>query len=117
MTWDIVWMICKMECQEDLEEVCLVECSSTSVACLEVVAVVVEWLLTLMRYSKCLWANKWEVWMTVASKVLWDEVEEEVVDRRSAEWVDFNNKDVALEGEVVDEEDQDLLSTCEEHAA
>ena len=101
-----------MECPEDSEEVCLEECSSASMACLEVA--VVEWLLIPMRYSKCLWVNKWEAWMTLASKVLWDEVAEEVVDRRSAEWEDFNNRDVALEGEVVVVDEEDLLSTCEE---
>merc|ERR1712018_413180 len=52
--------------------------------------------------------------MTLASKVLWDEVAEEVVDRRSAEWEDFNNRDVALEGEVVVVDEEDFLLTCEE---
>ena len=93
--------------------VCLVECNSASMACLEVAWVeepVVEWLLTLMRYSRCSWVNRWEAWMIPALKVLWDEVVAEVV----VEVVDFNNKGVVLEevdSQIVRE--VGLVLTCE----
>ena len=109
-TWDLVWMICRMEWEEVDSEECRVECHLTWVVCQAVLA---EWLLTLKIYSKCLWVDKWEAaWMIQASKVSWDEVVE-VEAIHSVEWVDFNSKDgVPHEDVVVD--GGGLHLTCEE---